>query len=368
MDIGQEVFGRKRPIRDKLPASGFLPGAGDILVYREDFLEGDLTAEIAVLPDGSVRCRAIDAYTGEEYVPIRVEAQIGAYVGAAREAYRALLERIAGACFGEVPFLGDQSNRIAAQIERFCGVEPEFPFASSPGSGAFRQPDSGKWFGILLPVTRGRIEGLEGEALVEVMNVKIDPDQLTALLAEPGICRCYHMNQKHWVSLLLDDTLSDERVMALVRESYLRTQDGRAKRSRALPHDPGSSAKQERQYWIIPSNPKYFDVDAGFARGGDVLPWHQRIQALPGDIVYIYQTEPVASIRFRCEVLQADLPRPADNSGMAPQSTRLMYLRRTDTYAAGVYPRSWMNTHGIAKTIRGQRSAPPELSEAIESR
>lgn len=122
-----------------------------------------------------------------------------------------------------------------------------------------------------------------------------------------------------------------------------------------------------RAYWIIPSNPANYDVAKGFRdSGNDIIPWHHRINVLPGDIVYIYQTEPVAAIIYRCEVVDSFLPRPKSWSGMAPSSKYRMDIHRTDTYDKSKYPRSFLNEHGIKKTVRGQRSAPPELVKIIE--
>ena len=364
MNITQEIFGRRRPDRQRLIEYGFEP-SGEDLVRREDFMDGALRAEILVRPDGTVRCLAIDADTEEEYAPIRIEAQVGAYVGAAREAYREILERVSAACFREVPFLTDQANRIASAIETRWQVLPEFPWPEkNAGSGVFRHAGNRKWFALIMPIPRNKLEGETSEELIEVMNVKIDPAQLEALLREPGIYRCYHMNKKLWVTLALDDQLTDERVLELLAKSHELTRGGSpVKTSAASPALP-----RGRRYWIIPSNPKYYDVAGGFRLHGGHLQWHQRIQAQAGDIVYIYQTEPVASLRFRCLVEEADIPREDPTVGKSPSVLKLMDIRLLETYEPGIYPRKWLNEHGILKTVRGQRSAPAELVEALEKK
>lgn len=123
----------------------------------------------------------------------------------------------------------------------------------------------------------------------------------------------------------------------------------------------------EKLYWIIPSNPANYDVAKGFRdSGNDTIPWHHMIKVMPGDIVYIYQTEPVAAIMYKCEVTRSFLPRPASWRGYAPSSKYRMNLHLIEAYDKSKYPRTWMNEHGIKKTVRGQRSAPPELVRAIE--
>ena len=348
MDIAQEVFGRRRPVRQKLTDYGFkMDSQTNCLVYRAPFMDNALTAVISVhfTPEGdsSVICRALDADTGDEYTLINIASSTGAYVGAAREEYRAILTEIADNCFYEVPFCSDQANRITGMIENTYGVSPENPFSKVDHAGVFRDPYSGKWFGLIMQVERGKLLGESDTALTEIINVKIDPDELSDLLKEPGIYTCYHMNKKKWVSIGLDDSLDDGRIFELIRKSY----------ELVRPH----------RNWIIPSNPAIFDVGAGFDAGGGVLTWHHRIHVAVGDIVYIYQTEPVAALRWKCEVIACS-PRQKETGGNA---TRIMYLKRLETYDKNRYPRSWLNEHGIKKTVRGQRSAPDELVKALES-
>lgn len=347
MDIAQEVFGRRRPIRQKLIDYGFkADNCANSLVYRDSFMDGALTAVVSVhfssSGDTSVICQALDADTGDDYALINIASSTGAYVGAARHEYRALLERIAEECFYDVPFCSDQANRLAGMIENTYSVLPENPFSNADHVGVFRDPYSGKWFGLIMQIEKGKLLNEPDTVPVEIINVKIDPDQLSELLKEPGIYPCYHMNKKKWISIALDDSLGDDRVFELIRKSY------------ELIHP--------NRHWIIPSNPALFDVEAGFDAGGGVLTWHHRIHVAVGDIVYIYQTEPVAALRWKCEVIACS--SKAEALGKTPL-TRIMYLKRIETYDKGRYPRSWLNEHGIKKTVRGQRSAPDELVKAL---
>lgn len=380
MNIAQEIFGKKRPIYNKLIEYGFepedksLPPSQSKLIYRESFMDEALIAVVTVDPapatDNCVSCQAIDAETDEEYVLINIGSSTGSYVGEARDEYRNLLERIANACFYEVPFVSEQSNRIAAFIAREFSVDPDFPFSTAPDAAAFRHQKSRKIFGLLMSIRKTSLlkksnphsEYAEDGEYVEAINIKINPDTLEDLLQEPGIYPCYHMNKKLWATVALDESLEDERIMELIRDSFEYT---------LRPEDAVDSPDREKNYWIIPSNPAYFDVAAGFrTSGSDTLTWHQRIHVQPGDIVYIYQTEPVASLMWKCEVTESSLAPPAGlySAEHAPKHvTQIMYLKRLTSYQKGRYSRAWLNAHGIKKTVRGQRRAPMEMVEALES-
>ena len=51
------------------------------------------------------------------------------------------------------------------------------------------------------------------------MNVKLDKDEITELLKTRGFYPAYHMNKKNWITILLDDTISDEVIMCLIEKS-----------------------------------------------------------------------------------------------------------------------------------------------------
>ncbi|MGC4389079.1 MmcQ family protein, partial [Streptococcus suis] len=62
-----------------------------------------------------------------------------------------------------------------------------------------------------------------------------------------------HMSKKAWVSVLLDDTLEDQTVFDLLEKS------------RYLVGPKSYKATQGADYWVIPANPKVYDIDAEFA-------------------------------------------------------------------------------------------------------
>jgi len=59
------------------------------------------------------------------------------------------------------------------------------------------------------------------EGLVEAVNLK--HDQVADLLSQMGIFPAFHMNKRYWISLPLDDTLTDEKVLELFERSWFLT-------------------------------------------------------------------------------------------------------------------------------------------------
>ncbi len=60
--------------------------------------------------------------------------------------------------------------------------------------------------------------------LLDVMNLKIRPQEAEQLHHIPGIYPAYHMNHRLWISVVLDNSLADEAILALIKASYLLTE------------------------------------------------------------------------------------------------------------------------------------------------
>ena len=345
-DIEREIFARSTPDRDALLACGFAPD-GDALRFFGEIADNEFQVEVSVLADGSVSSRVIDAESGDEYLPIFAEAHVGAYVGRVREEYAAFLRRIAEQCFVRAPFSSPQANRLAAHIAAAYGEREDRPFDDDADVGVFRSPQTNKWYAIIMPVKKGVLAGEKGapdaDRRVEVINVKAKPEDIPALTEIAGVYPAYHMNRKHWISVLLDGTLDDATLFELVAVS----------RSFAVgrPLDGAS--------YIVPSSPRDYDVDAHFEREGDIL-WHQPKSVQIGDSVYLYYGAPVSAVRWKCEVLAVsqsgeryDDPRPQ------------MLLRPVLRYDDAFCTFAKLGELGI-RAVRGTRRATEDFVRYME--
>ncbi len=228
MTIEEKVFLRKRFLPEALTAYGFTKtDAG--YAYRADFMDGDFTAVVTVTERGEATGTVIDNMNGEAYAPLRSERFSGAYVNAVRSAYEDVLSGIAAHCCRDTLFDSDQANRIADAIYARYGVRPDFPWGQSPHehSGVFRHAEGGKWFALIMRIRRGLLSRDTDETMIDVMNLKIDPEQERP--SKEGIYPAYHMNHRLWITVALDGTLSDGDLMELVGTSFRMTGEKRKK-------------------------------------------------------------------------------------------------------------------------------------------
>lgn len=220
--IEEHVFERKRWVLEKMLAFGFRQ-TGDGYVLERSFLDGDFKAVLSVTEKGKVAGRVIDTTTQDDYYQLRQKNATGAYVNTVRAAYDRLLEEIAAACCQEVLFASDQANRLTRYILERFQVEPDFPWekeARYQAYGVFRHASNRKWFALIMRVKRAVLDKDGNPALVDVINLKIQPEHGDALHQLPGVYPAYHMNHKTWISVVLDDTQTDEVIMQWIDDSY----------------------------------------------------------------------------------------------------------------------------------------------------
>ncbi len=112
-----------------------------------------------------------------------------------------------------------QRERITQYMQNTYGTEAEYLWADSPDSAVFRHPASRKWYAIIMRVLPERL-GLSGEQALDVMNVKCSTIMIGSLLSTKGFLPAYHMNKNHWISIVLDGSVSDDQITPLLELSY----------------------------------------------------------------------------------------------------------------------------------------------------
>ena len=215
--IEKELFSHYSIDEKKLLAYGFQP-EGHMLVYSQD-LETE-NFRIIMTYDRALCGKIIDLAFGEEYVNFRMESATG-YSAEIRNKFEVLLLDIRDKCCKNQYFQSEQARRINEFIYETYDVMPEFLWPNIPSYAAFRKKQGGKWFAVIGSVPRRKVEpiSLSGED-VEVINVKVDSGMIEDILSQKGYYPAFHMNKKCWISIILEDALSDEEIQNRIRFSF----------------------------------------------------------------------------------------------------------------------------------------------------
>ncbi len=236
------------------------------------------------------------------------------------------------------------------------GTSPEFLWRDAPDTGILRHTDNRKWFAAIIRVKRSRLGlNLSDDSLVDVLNVKCPSELIGSLRMQTGILPGYHMNKQHWISILLDGSVPLEEICGLLDMSFEQT----ARIRRSIEHS--SKPKRVITEWLIPANPKYYDIEQAFREQDEIL-WKQGRNISIGNTIFLYVGAPISSILFRCKVTAVNIPY--DHSDECVRITHAMRIKRLQTYQQGEFSLIRMRALGVS-TVRGPRSLTNGLRHAL---
>ena len=241
---------------------------------------------------------------------------------------------------------------VFACIKKKYKVLPEYPWRKYDSNAVFRHLDNKKWFALVMEVAGDKV-GLHSTEYVPVINLKID-DALfrDMLIQQDGILPAYHMNKQHWITVLLDGSVPEDKVFDLIDMSFMAT----------------ASAKKKQKYrppkeWIIPANPNYYDIIHAFD-DTDEIDWKQGSGIKTGDTVFMYVGSPVSAILYKCKVMEADIPYHYEDENLTIKA--LMKIKLLKRYQPDKFTFDVLKDEYGIFAIRGPRGITNSLSEALK--
>ncbi|SFK64842.1 Predicted DNA-binding protein, MmcQ/YjbR family [Lachnospiraceae bacterium KH1T2] len=249
-----------------------------------------------------------------------------------------------------------QCMDIRQDIEKFISekynVSPEYLWKRYPGFAVFRHEDNRKWFALTGNITKDKL-GMASTEDVYLINVKIDDLMLRdILLHQPGYFPGYHMNKRSWIAILLDGTVSFDEVCRMIDTSFELT----------------ASSKKKQKFrpskeWIIPANPKYYDVEHAFDNA-DEIDWKQGAGIIKGDTVFMYVGAPVSAILYKCKVTEVDIPYNYEDKNLKIKA--LMKIKLQKRYQPDEFTFHRLKSEYGICAVRGPRGIPNSLSAALK--
>ena len=203
---------------DRLIDYGF-EQTGNEYVYCTTIAKGQMKLTIIVNKNNEVDTEIVDSESGEEYVMHLVDDATGEFVGSIKEEYENILRRIEAFCFDKDIFKSEQARKIIKYIRETYSDELEYLWDMFPKYAVWRRKDSRKWYGILLTVPMEKL-GMEGTDIIEILDLRIHPDELEEILDERKYFFGYHMNKKNWLTICLNESVPLEEICRRIDESY----------------------------------------------------------------------------------------------------------------------------------------------------
>ncbi len=210
------IFRSAKIKKDSLEAAGFTTTDG--IVYTKDTAvsNGAFNANITLsLSEQTLTVHLFDSATGERYALFDMPKAHGSFIASLREEVQQLIDDIKSKCF-ETSNLKDD---YIAWIKTQFGAEPDYPWPDdAPYSFVFRCPNE-KWFALVMRIKYRQL-GLTGDEDVWVVNMKASQDEILNLIDKKSIFPAWHMNKKHWITVLLTAATDFEKLCELTQKSY----------------------------------------------------------------------------------------------------------------------------------------------------
>lgn len=210
-------FQNRKPNREKLLANGFSECGGNY-TYCSEIADGQMLLSVTVSPGGEVCTAVTDNLTGEDYILHQTPAE-GAFVGKVRQECDDVLQRIAALCFDPEVFKSRQTKEVIAYVRATYGDEPEFLWQKFPDNAVWRRKDTQTWYGALLTVPARKI-GLPSDEKIEILDLRILPEEMSRTVDGVRFFPGWHMNKKYWYTVCLNGTVSTDALCRRIDESY----------------------------------------------------------------------------------------------------------------------------------------------------
>ena len=200
--------------KEKLLQYGFKEEA-EKLIYRKEILDSSFLIEI-VFVNNQLVVEVYDIEFDEIYSLFSVDSAVGETVQNIREHVENLLSSILG--------LADESGKISSEVIDYCnnkyGGNYVNPFKKHPDILAFVN-EKNKWYALLSDVEYNKLnKNTDITTKVKILNVKYPTDRILEIIDNKKFFLAYHMNKKHWISIVLDKNIKLETIKELIDISY----------------------------------------------------------------------------------------------------------------------------------------------------
>jgi len=188
--------------------------------YSTNLVDGQFEMIVAITREGKVSAKVIDVSLRESYILHRVPTASGSFVGRVREEYENVLTAIIKNCFESDVFKSKGAKQVIQYIREKYQDEPQFLWKRFPENAIFRRQDNAKWYAALLVLQKKKL-GLETDGTIDIIDLRVKPEEIDSLVDGKSYFPGYHMNKKHWITICLDGSVSIEEVFLRIDKSFV---------------------------------------------------------------------------------------------------------------------------------------------------
>ena len=214
----KEKFEYKKINFNKLIKFGFKRN-NEIYEYFEKFSDEEFTFHAIVNKEGEFYSEIIDNTSKELYTLHLLPDANGEFVGKIKNSYENILNRISTECCDESIFKSKYTYELIQYAYDKYSDSPEYLWKRFPNNAILRRKDSKKWYAAILTVNKNKL-GFDENKEVEVVDIHAKAQDIPELVKTKNIYPGYHMNKKHWITVILDGSMPMDQVFKLIDKSY----------------------------------------------------------------------------------------------------------------------------------------------------
>ncbi len=213
------MFKDKALIENNLIPFGFKL-QNDYYIYEIDICDSQFRMIVEINKNSDIRTEIIDKFTNEPYILHLIESSSGTFVGKVKNEYEKVLNEIEKHCYKSNIYKGSQTAEIIRYISDKYKDELEFLWKKFSSNAIWRRKDNKKWYGVLLILSKRKL-GLDSDEVIEIIDLRAEPQTIENITDNKKYFKGYHMNKKHWLTIPLDGSVSIEEIIKFVDASYI---------------------------------------------------------------------------------------------------------------------------------------------------
>ncbi|MCL2295613.1 MAG: MmcQ/YjbR family DNA-binding protein [Methanomassiliicoccaceae archaeon] len=116
-------------------------------------------------------------------------------------------------------FKSEGARQVIHYVREKYQDELQFLWERFPKNAVFIRHDNDKWYAALLVLQKKKL-GVDGDEVVDIINLRVWPEDIGALVDGKRYFPGFHMNKKYWITICLDGSVPIEEIFRRIDMSF----------------------------------------------------------------------------------------------------------------------------------------------------
>lgn len=179
-------------------------------IIKKNILNNSMYAKFTINKN-KIIVDVYDYIDNEIYLPFNIIDAKGKFISLIKDEVANHLEDILKNCFTEENI----KDKLDKYIYEKYQIKPIYPWDDE--NYVYKLND--KWFCLVMNVKYKSL-GILKEGKVDIINVKLNEQEIEELIDNKYFLKAYHMNKKYWITIILSTKVDFNLITKYVNESY----------------------------------------------------------------------------------------------------------------------------------------------------